>query len=166
MSHISSPLERIPTFLYAFDRSGRTEILKRDHYECIECGRAAVDGYALEAAHYDHNKDKTWYADIDNGRSLCRKCHWNEHFEIMDNEPTDWSIASFRLKSEQIWHKGYHERWFYEENPKRLIIDRWELLEDFREIGVNPTDFITLQDGYLDRQSGENKPYGYQFPLL
>ena len=58
------------TKLEDFTPAQKTEILKRDNYRCVLCGRGKKDGVEL---HIDHiiAKDKGEKATIDNGQVLC-----------------------------------------------------------------------------------------------
>jgi hypothetical protein len=57
------------------------EVLKRDNYTCVKCGRKRKPGdrVLLEA---DHIKSFAKYPelrfDLNNGRTLCRECHLKE----------------------------------------------------------------------------------------
>jgi len=52
-------------------------VKKRDNYTCIECG-------SKENLHADHILPKAKYPklalDIDNGRTLCNRCHYKRHW--------------------------------------------------------------------------------------
>lgn len=53
-----------------FTQKQKDEILKRDGYKCVICGRGTKDGVEL---HIDHIKPKNLggKADIENGQTLC-----------------------------------------------------------------------------------------------
>ncbi len=60
----------------------RDEILKRDNYKCIKCGSS----HNLQVHHilpYSEYPDKRF--DIDNGVTLCDKCHAKEHSDNLKN---------------------------------------------------------------------------------
>ncbi len=56
--------------LHDFTRSQKEEILERDGYKCVVCGKSEADG---ETMHIDHIKprDKGGRSTIDNGQVLC-----------------------------------------------------------------------------------------------
>lgn len=56
--------------LYNFTQKQKREILKRDNYRCVICGKGKNDGIEL---HVDHikPKDKGGNATITNGQTLC-----------------------------------------------------------------------------------------------
>ena len=65
-----------------FTEKQKREILKRDKYKCVECGKGLKDGVEL---HVDHvkPKDKGGKATIENGQTLCsvhnfRKKNYNQ----------------------------------------------------------------------------------------
>lgn len=55
----------------------KNQILKRDNYKCVICGRTAEEGYEL---HVDHilPKDKGGKATLDNGQTLCSICNFRK----------------------------------------------------------------------------------------
>lgn len=60
---------------FAFSRSSRREIWKRDQGLCQECGRSHSDGWRMDCAHYDHSRSNPDYDEPYNGRLLCLDCH-------------------------------------------------------------------------------------------
>ena len=55
------------------------QILKRDNYTCVWCGKKNT---YLEADHIQRWVDcPELRLAIDNGRTLCKKCHKIRHFE-------------------------------------------------------------------------------------
>ncbi|OFX40327.1 MAG: HNH endonuclease [Bacteroidetes bacterium GWA2_32_17] len=53
-----------------FTAAQKTEILKRDNYRCIVCGRGTADGIELQVDHIKA-KDFGGEATIENGQTLC-----------------------------------------------------------------------------------------------
>jgi 5-methylcytosine-specific restriction endonuclease McrA len=55
----------------------KEQILKRDGYKCIICGRSSKEGYEL---HVDHilPKDKGGKATLENGQTLCSICNFRK----------------------------------------------------------------------------------------
>lgn len=55
----------------------KKQILKRDGYKCIICGRTEKEGYEL---HIDHilPKDKGGKATLENGQTLCSICNFRK----------------------------------------------------------------------------------------
>ncbi len=74
----------IPFWLDKHDRNSyryklwRSKVFERDNYECKSCGSKKY----LQAHHiirWENCKDKELRYDIENGITLCRKCHLKEH---------------------------------------------------------------------------------------
>jgi hypothetical protein len=66
-------------------KNWRVSVFKRDDYTCQKCGQI---GYSLNAHHIEsfaNNKDKR--TDINNGITLCNKCHKKLH-NIFGNKTT------------------------------------------------------------------------------
>lgn len=53
-----------------FSAAEKAEILKRDDYRCVVCGRGAKDGVELQVDHVKP-KDQGGKAEVDNGQTLC-----------------------------------------------------------------------------------------------
>lgn len=54
----------------------RLAVLKRDNRTCQDCGEKKI----LVAHHIKRYKDyKELRLDVNNGRTLCRQCHWEAH---------------------------------------------------------------------------------------
>ena len=87
---------------FAFSSKVREKMLKRDGYQCVECGSEEN----LEAAHYDHSKkNKKKYNDINNGRILCTCCHLQDHIDRagyngLSENHNNWAIDTLRRKVE------------------------------------------------------------------
>lgn len=64
----------------SFSPRTRREIMKRDRYTCINCGKRCD----LEAAHFNHNKKRPDYDSASNGRALCIDCHLLDHVQNED----------------------------------------------------------------------------------
>ena len=67
----------------------RMEVLKRDGYQCCQCGiTAAESGYPLEIHHIIPPKgNKELFFDINNCATLCKLCHARiTQQEIIDNK--------------------------------------------------------------------------------
>lgn len=56
--------------LYDFTQEQRIEILKRDNYRCVVCGRGKAEGVDLQVDHVKP-KDKGGRNTIENGQTLC-----------------------------------------------------------------------------------------------
>lgn len=56
--------------LFDFDQTTKKEILRRDNYKCVVCGRGRKDGVELVVDHIKP-KDKGGKNHIDNGQTLC-----------------------------------------------------------------------------------------------
>jgi len=63
--------------LEEFSQELKNQILERDNYKCVICGRTAKEGYEL---HIDHilPKDKGGKATLDNGQTLCSICNFRK----------------------------------------------------------------------------------------
>jgi len=59
----------------AFSPDVRQRMYARDNGECQRCGKRFGDGWLLDCSHYDHDKNKSNYNNINNGRILCLACH-------------------------------------------------------------------------------------------
>lgn len=63
-------------------RLWRTAVFKRDNYICKECGARNGNGKKI-ILNADHIKSFAEYPElrlaIDNGRTLCRSCHYDRH---------------------------------------------------------------------------------------
>jgi len=53
-----------------FTEAQKEEIMKRDNYRCVICGRGLADGVELQVDHIKP-KDKGGKAEIENGQTLC-----------------------------------------------------------------------------------------------
>lgn len=70
-------------------------ILKRDNYTCQCCGR----NIELEVHHlYSYSKHKELATDINNGITLCRKCHKIFHYKYGQGENTKKQFEEFLIK--------------------------------------------------------------------
>ena len=70
-------------------RALRNEVLKRDNYQCCQCGAGAEEsGYPLEIHHIIPPKGKKeLFYNIDNCVTLCKWCHSRiTQQEIMENK--------------------------------------------------------------------------------
>lgn len=62
---------------YEFTIDMSTRIRKRDNNRCTSCN---TDRY-LTAAHIDHTRGTPWYNTLENGRVLCKRCHYLDHYQ-------------------------------------------------------------------------------------
>lgn len=85
INHLPDFLTILP-FLLAFSINVRKSIGKRDHWTCQDCGVQFKDGYMVHASHYNHDKTKPNYDDINNGRIQCVDCHEAWHVSHMGDE--------------------------------------------------------------------------------
>ena len=60
--------------LLDFSTKVRAEILRRDGYKCVLCGRGRRDGVELVVDHITP-KDKGGSGSVDNGQTLCMECN-------------------------------------------------------------------------------------------
>ena len=54
--------------------SVRYQVMKRDHFKCVLCGRRAEDGVILEIDHIIP-VSKGGTSDLSNLRTLCKECN-------------------------------------------------------------------------------------------
>lgn len=77
---------------FAFSKEVRKKIGERDSWSCRGNGHPCTlgtnggpasfnDGFMVEAAHLDHNKDSIQYNNPDNGVCMCRLHHAMSHWE-------------------------------------------------------------------------------------
>lgn len=66
---------------FAFSRPVRQEIGKRDNWTCQNCGKKFSDGWMVQAAHYDHDRNKKDYDRPESGRILCTQCHIDDELK-------------------------------------------------------------------------------------
>lgn len=84
----------------AFSFRSRKKILERDGYKCVRCG--ATDH--LEAAHINHNRNRSDYDDPSNGRTLCTEHHLEDHINRegrngLTKRHNRWAIKRLRQKA-------------------------------------------------------------------
>ncbi|MCL1948047.1 MAG: HNH endonuclease [Chitinivibrionia bacterium] len=60
-----------------FTQAQKEEILKRDNYRCVLCGRRREDGIELQVDHIKA-KDFDGKAIIENGQTLCAQCNFRK----------------------------------------------------------------------------------------
>ena len=78
----------------------RREVLERDHFECVKCGRGGrFSDWILEV---DHINDDPSDNRPKNLQTLCVKCHNTKH-------PWRWNKANYRVFTfaERKQHFGY-----------------------------------------------------------
>ena len=91
-SHKKKPFEnaaRCNNYNNSEWRNLRREVLKRDNYQCCQCGITAKESkYPLEIHHIIPPKgNKELFFDINNCVTLCKWCHAKEtQQEIMNNK--------------------------------------------------------------------------------
>lgn len=112
---------------WAFSTRVRKEIGRRDRWECQwegGCDRSFKDGYMVQAAHYDHDKNNPDYDNPNNGRILCNLHHAKEELE----RGNEWGAQ--RILSSGIWnvHKARDEGY--------NIVPRIEELEEWDGVGI------------------------------
>ena len=81
----------------------RSNVFLRDEYTCMGCGQI---GYTLNAHHiesYSENEDLR--TDIDNGITLCEKCHIELH-SIYGNKTTSDDFVEW-LEKVKLKRGGY-----------------------------------------------------------
>lgn len=58
-------------------------VISRDNATCQRCGAQDVELHAHHILHFKSHPDKRW--DLDNGETLCFRCHWDEHTALNAN---------------------------------------------------------------------------------
>jgi hypothetical protein len=105
-----------------FNQKQKNEILKRDSYKCVICGKGEKEG---EELHVDHikPKDKGGKATIENGQTLCSR-----HNMLKKNlEQTETGKKMFiRLN-----------RLAQEEGDKILLDFSYDILQVYEKYGIN-----------------------------
>lgn len=74
-----------------FTEKQKKEILKRDGYKCVVCGRGKEDGVELQVDHIKP-KDKGGKATIDNGQTLCAQ----HNFQKKNYDTTEFAERLFK----------------------------------------------------------------------
>jgi len=74
-----------------FSEAQKKEILKRDGYKCVVCGRGKEDGVELQVDHIKP-KDKGGKATIDNGQTLCAQ----HNFQKKNYDTTEFAERLFK----------------------------------------------------------------------
>ncbi len=79
-----------------FTSEQKAEILKRDNYRCVVCGRGVKDGVEL---HVDHirSKDDGGKAEIDNGETLCAQHNFQKKNYKQTESGKRFFIRLYRL---------------------------------------------------------------------
>lgn len=77
----------------AFSHDVREQILERDGEKCTKCGSE----HYLQAAHTNHDKRKSDYDNPEQGKTLCRRCHYIDHQERagangLTKHENDWAL--------------------------------------------------------------------------
>jgi len=94
-----------------FTSTQKTQILERDGYKCVKCGRGKEDGVEL---HIDHiiPKEKGGKATIENGQVLCSQ----HNFQKKDHGHTETGKKMFINFYElaKHLHDEHHEKFFRE----------------------------------------------------
>lgn len=81
-----------------FSKKMRYEILERDNFKCVACGRGPKDGVILNVDHI-FLKSKGGKATLENGRTLCDDCNRGKSDLILDSRKDDVYLFSNRLVS-------------------------------------------------------------------
>lgn len=122
-----------------FSRETAKIIGKESNWTC-GCGRAFKDGWLIDISHRDnHTRDET-YDDPDRGTAECIKCHLDRHISLMLSEDNHRNRAGVRLLAMRAYNKGLHTYW--KENRRNLKKDRNEVVDTFRQYGLNPDEFL------------------------
>lgn len=58
-------------------------VISRDKARCQRCGAKNVELHAHHILSFEKHPDKRW--DLDNGETLCFRCHWAEHTALNAN---------------------------------------------------------------------------------
>ena len=107
----------------------RLEIMQRDNFSCVKCGRGINDGTMLNVHHkiYYPNR-KPWEYEDNCLETLCVDCHKNEHAIPLKKEK-DFSCAEKRPKSA----KGHMKIPFYRSllKPKLNLSPSEKILYSF-----------------------------------
>lgn len=96
----------------------------------------------VQASHYDHDKNKEWYDNPDNGTISCISCHLRNHIELMLEDNCAWSYNSVRLLVLGAWNNGLHTRKYYESDPDQLERDRYEIIDILDGYGLDKDQFL------------------------
>jgi hypothetical protein len=105
-----------------FTTKQKNEILKRDNYRCVQCGRGVKEGIEL---HIDHIKPKYLggKAVIENGQVLCSRCNF-----IKKNLNQTETGKKMYIRLYELAKK---------ENNKDLLLFAADILNVYKKHGIN-----------------------------
>lgn len=131
---------------FAFRPDIARKILQRDRWSCqCGCGGSLRDGQMMEVAHYPEKHNRKLDTYIPNGRALTRRCHLNEHLDMLQAEYSEYNLASAKLSAQNCFTNGFHTWKHYETQPEQLDQDRTELVLMLESRGLNPQEFIDFE---------------------
>ena len=81
----SAYYKAIPQRLWS---KARVKALERDGRRCQECGKAGM----LEVHHVKALREGGAELELENLKSLCRKCHFREHSAPISNDLLEWQV--------------------------------------------------------------------------
>jgi 5-methylcytosine-specific restriction endonuclease McrA len=87
----------------------RREIYKRDNYSCCLCGRKRERFFGIVAHHiYSYGKNKELRFDLNNGSTLCQKCHdeFHKNYGYKNNTKKQWDEFGLLKKSGVLSNQG------------------------------------------------------------
>lgn len=73
----------------------RWQVMERDGFKCVRCGRTTADGIKLHVDHI-HPKSRGGMATLDNGQTLCDECNIGKGARIPETHPT-------QLAPDRLW---------------------------------------------------------------
>ena len=88
----------------------RFEILKRDWFRCMYCGKTWKD-VSLEVDHIIP-KSKWWTDDLENLITCCRECNmWKWNTDIKENKWYKYIINEYVKKTKSDFYKEWNKKW-------------------------------------------------------
>ena len=119
--------------LWDFPPKVKEEILKRDNYRCVVCGRGKAEGVELVVDHIKP-KDKGGTNDINNGQTLCM-----EHNLLKKNYSQTEAGKRYFIK---IYEKALSQK------DERMIKFCKAVFDAYNEFGIN---------GHIPRPNGKKQ---------
>lgn len=99
----------------------RFEILKRDWFRCMYCGKTWKD-VSLEVDHIIP-KSKWWTDNLDNLITCCRECNlWKWNIEIEEKEWYRYFITELIKKKKKFFYDEWNKKWLWTINNKTAYL--------------------------------------------